>query len=128
MPLTVVVTNVGRAIYNHMLKGTAGYQIPQYIGWGTSATVAARTQTTLGTESSQESRVAGTTSVATTTTTDDTFRVVGTLTVATSNKNITEAAVFDAASGGRMFLKATFDALALNVGDQIQFTFDSQLD
>jgi phospholipase/lecithinase/hemolysin len=126
-----VVVNIGRAINQHRLKGTAGYVEPNFLAWGTGAGVAAIADTTLFTEA-PEARVAGTTSVVTTTVTDDTYRVQGTLT-ATAARSITNVGTFDAAKaaggtpGGRLHQKADFASTALNTNDTIQFIMDYQI-
>ena len=82
-----VVTNAGKQIFNNRLRGSGTE--PSYLAWGTGAGTAAIADTTLFTESAQESRASGTSSTQTTTTTGDTYQVTGTLTVATSGKTIT---------------------------------------
>jgi hypothetical protein len=57
----------------------------------------------------------------TTTVTNDTFQVVGTRT-ATGSGTVTVAGLFDAASGGNLFLKGDFAGIPLSSGDAIQFT------
>ena len=123
---TVVVTNVGLGITTALLAASPN----KYIGWGTdNDPVAAAGDTSLNAESANETRATGTASQQTTTTADDTFRVVGTLTCATSAKAITEAGIFSQeASGGSMFVRATFDAINVSVGDSIQFTFNTVFD
>jgi hypothetical protein len=61
----------------------------------------------------------------TTTTANDTYRVVGTLT-ANSNAAITEVGLFDASTGGNMYVRGTFAVINLEAGDSIQFTIDCQ--
>jgi hypothetical protein len=107
------------------LKGAAGYDEPNRIGWGTgnsggSPIDAAATQTGLSAPAS-EARVAGASSQQTVNQTNDTYQSVGTLT-ADANKTIYEAALFDSNSGGRALMRAAFDGMALNLGDSIQFT------
>lgn len=120
-----VLTNLGKEIVIRRLKGETGWDEPVYVAWGTGSGTSAATDTALFTEAS-EARVAGTSSVVTTTTTNDTYRVVGTLT-ASAAKTITNAGLFDAATGGRLFLKGDFTGIALNSGDSIQFTFEWQI-
>jgi len=124
--MATVITNGGKGVIANAINSLSSGR-PDYIAWGTGAGTAAATDTTLFTESSEETRVQGTTSVVTTTTTNDTYRVVGTITVATSNKTITNVGLFTASSGGTLFLKGDFTGLALNIGDGIQFTIDTQL-
>lgn len=123
-PLAVVFTNVGKAIVTNRIIG-AGTE-PKYLAWGTGAGTAAATDTTLFSESADEARVLGTSSRVTTTVTNDTFQVVGTMTCATNPKTITNAGLFDASSGGSLFIKGDMAGIALAVGDSIQFTVKAQ--
>ncbi len=118
-----VVTNAGRAIITNRILGS-GTQ-PNNVAWGTGAGTAAVTDTTLFTEAS-EARVAGASSQQTGSVTNDTYRVVGTLTAAAA-KTITNAGLFDAATGGNLFVKSDFTGIALNTGDAIQFTFNVRM-
>lgn len=122
--MSTVFTNAGKAITTARLKGSGTE--PNYVAWGTGAGTSANTDTTLFTESAQESRVAGTSTQQTTSVTNDTYQVVGTLTVATAGKTITNVGLFDAASTGNLFMKGDFTGLPLNVGDSIQFTMKVQ--
>ena len=61
----------------------------------------------------------------TTSVTNDTYQVVGTRT-ATGAGTVTNAGLFDAASGGNLFLKGDFTGIALASGDSIQFTIKAQ--
>jgi hypothetical protein len=114
-----VFTDAGKAIVTNRLKG-AGTE-PNYLAWGTGAGTSAASDTTLFTEAS-ESRVSGTSTRQQTTVANDTYQVVGTMTVAGSGKTITNAGLFDASSGGNLFMKGDFTGIALNVGESIQFT------
>lgn len=115
-----VFTNAGKAITTNRLKG-AGTE-PNYVAWGTGAGTAAATDTTLFTESTEESRVAGTSTRVTTTVTNDSYQVVGTITVVTSGKTITNVGLFDAATTGNLFMKGDFTGVALAIGESIEFT------
>lgn len=119
-PAATVITNAGKAIVANRMQ-SAGTD-PKYVAWGTGAGTAAATDTTLFTESAEESRTAGTQSRVTTTVTNDTYQVVGTITVATSNKTITNVGLFDASTSGNLFFKSDFTGLALLIGDSITFT------
>lgn len=119
-----VITNAGQAINTNRMIGSGTEA--KYVAWGTGAGTAAVTDTTLFTESTEETRTTGTSSRATTTVTNDTYQVVGTITVATSNKTITNVGLFDASTGGNMFLKSDFTGLALTVTDSITFTLKTK--
>jgi len=106
---------------------------PLNIGWGTGAGTAVATDTTLFTEklvdlttSAGTDHTVGTSSQVTTTTTDDTYQVTGTRT-ATGAGTVTNAGLFDAASGGLLFMKGDFTGIGLASGDGISFTFKVQL-
>ena len=118
--MATVLANRGKEIIVDRILGSGTE--PKYVAWGTGAGTAAITDTTLFTESSEESRTSGTSSKVTVTTTSDTYQVVGTITVATSNKTITNAGLFDASSSGNLFVKGDFTGVALNIGESIQFT------
>lgn len=118
-----VLTNAGKALSASQLNGTTSTP-PKYIGIGTGATGAARTavaaDTALSTE--VETRATGTNTVVTTSVANDTFQTVGTITCTSTAKAIDEAGLFTAASGGTMFLSATFAVINLQVGDSLQIT------
>src|SRR3990167_8010888 len=104
---------------------------PLNIAWGTGAGTTAATDTTLFTEA-LVSLAAGTTdhtvgssSQVTTTTTNDTYQVTGTR-AATGTGTVTNAGLWDAASGGNLFMKGDFAGIALASGDAIAFTFKVQ--
>lgn len=126
--MATVVTSAGRDIVTNRILGAG--TVPQHIGWGTGAGVAAVGDTDLFTPAT-EARVAGAGSRVTTTTANDTHQVVGTLT-ANGTKTITNAGVFDAAgagsppAGGNLYVKGDFAGLPLVAGDQIQFTIKVQ--
>jgi hypothetical protein len=124
--VATVVTNAGRDIVTNRLK-SAGTE-PLNIGWGTGAGTAAVADTTLYTEklvdlstSAGTDHTAGVSTRQTTTVTNDTYQVVGTRT-ATGAGTVTNAGLFDAASGGNLFLKGDFTGIGLASGDSIQFT------
>ena len=123
--MATVVTNTGRGIVTNRLKG-AGTE-PLNIGWGTGAGTAAVTDITLYTEAlvslaaGSTDHTAGTSTQQTTTVTNDTYQVVGTRT-ATGAGTVTNAGLWDAASGGNLFLKGDFTGIGLASGDSIQFT------
>ncbi len=92
------------------------------VGWGTGAGTTAENDTTLFTEAS-ESRATATLSQQTTGgVTGDTFQAVGTIT-ANGTKTITNAGLFDAASGGNMLIKGDFTGIPVLLNDSIEFTF-----
>jgi hypothetical protein len=129
--MATVVTNSGRDIVTNRIKG-AGTE-PLNIGWGTGTqTTALVTDTGLGpttveklvdlTTSAGTDHTLGTSTRQTTTVTNDTYQVVGTRT-ATGSGAVTVSGLFDAASGGNLFVKGDFAAINLVSGDSIQFTF-----
>lgn len=122
--MAAVMTNAGKAINQHRLKGTGGYSEPNYIGWGTGAGTAAVGDVSLFTEASED-RVAGTSTVETIDVTDDTYQVEGTLT-ADGSKTITNVANFDADTSGRIHMKVDFTGVPLNENDTIKFILQYQ--
>ena len=124
--LATVLTNAGVAIITNRLiqAGTAA----KNIGWGTSATAAAVTDTALGTEfapTTSGGRTVGTESRATTTVTNDTYQVAGTVTATTAG-TIAEAGLFDAVSAGNLLVHSVFTGVAVAIADSIAFTFQTK--
>ncbi len=123
--MATFVQDGGLDIVTNRLKGLGTE--PLNIGWGTGAGVTARTDTTLFTEAlvtlavGTTDHTAGTSSRITTTTTNDSYRVTGTRT-ATGAGTVTNAGLFDAASGGNLFLKGDFTGIGLASGDSIALT------
>lgn len=116
--VATVLTNLGKAILTNRLKGTGTE--PNYLAVGSGAhdgagRTAAVTDTALTTQ--YGSRILGTSTVETITTTGDTYKVVATIN-ATSSVALDEAGLFDAATGGNMFLSGTFAPINLNNNDR----------
>ncbi len=129
--MATFVVDGGLAIVTNRLKG-AGTE-PLHVGWGTGAGTTTRTDTTLFTEAlvtlsaGTSDHTAGTSTQQTTTTTSDTYQVVATRT-ATGAGTVTNAGLWDAASGGNLFLKGDFTGIGLSSGDSIQFTIKAIFD
>ena len=127
--MATLQVNGGRGIVTGRLRAVGAE--PLNIGWGTGAGTAAAADTTLFTEAlvnmtaGSTDHTVGTSSQQTTTTTNDTYRVTGTRT-ATASGTITNAGLFDAASGGTLFMKGDFTGIALANGDAIAFTMNIQ--
>lgn len=123
-----VVVNGGHAIVTNLVSGLGG-TVPKYIGWGTGAGTAAAADTTLFTEAlvslsaGTSDHTTGTPTRTTTTNTSDTFTVTGTRT-ATGAGSVTNAGLWDAASGGNLYVKGDFTSIGLASGDSIAFTFN----
>lgn len=118
-----IITSVGLGLISAALKG-ATYSEPKYIGWGTGTTPPVAGNTALETPAA-EARTLATTSVETTTVANDTYRITGLITCTGSQKAITEVGLFTAATGGSMYARVTFDAVTVDPGDSILFTFDT---
>ena len=130
--MATFVVDGGLDVVTNRIKG-AGTE-PLNIGWGTGAGTTVRTDTTLFTEklvdlttSAGTDHTVGTSSRVTTTTANDTYQVVATRT-ATGAGTVTNAGLFDAASGGNLFLKGDFTGIGLASGDSIQFTIKAIFD
>lgn len=130
--MATFVVDGGLEIVTNRLKGSGTE--PLNIGWGTGAGTTARSDTTLFTEklvdlstSAGTDHTAGTSSRVTTNTTNDTYQVTGTRT-ATGSGSVTNAGLFDAASGGNLFLKGDFTSIGLSSGDSIAFTIKAIFD
>jgi hypothetical protein len=123
-----VIVNGGQSIVTNLLSGLGG-TVPKYIGWGTGAGTAAVADTTLFTEALVSLSAGGTdhttgsVSRTTTTVTNDTLTITGTRT-ATGSGTVTNAGLFDAASGGNLYVKGDFTGIGLSSGDSIAFTFN----
>lgn len=118
--MATVLTNGGEQhVCDRIRTDLATFAAPDWIGWGTGAGTAAKTDTTLFTEAS-EARVQGTM------TTDGTgsaakWQLVGTIT-ADGTKTITNAGCFTASTGGILFIKGDFTGIAVDANDKIEFT------
>jgi hypothetical protein len=123
--MATLVVNGGKGIITNRIKGSGTE--PVNVGWGTGAGTTAAADTTLFTEAlvtlaaGTTDHTAGTSTQQTTTTTNDTYQVVATRT-ATGSGTVTNAGLWDAASGGNLFLKGDFGGIALVSGDSILFT------
>jgi len=117
--MPTLIPNVGLQRIINALNG-GSHTAPTYIGWGTGTTAPVAANTGLQTPAA-EARTNGTKSVVTTTIANDTYQVVGTIT-SLSTQSISEAALFDAASAGNMYLRGTFTAIPLEADDAIAFT------
>lgn len=127
--MAAMVVKTGMTILAKAAKYTTGTQTePKYVGWGTSATGEANTQTDLVAPGANEARTSGTSTIETVTNPSDTYQVVGLITCATAGKTIQEVALFDAAgtgtppSGGVMLCRAVHGAQTLAVGDAVEYT------
>lgn len=127
--LATLQVNGGRGIVTGRLRAVGTE--PLNIGWGTGAGITAAGDTTLFTEvlvnmtGGGTDHTAGASSQQTTSTTNDTYRVIGTRT-ATAAGTITNSGLFDAASGGTLFVKGDYAGIALSNGDAISHTFNIQ--
>src|SRR4029077_17383556 len=118
--MATFVVNAGLDITTNRLKG-AGTE-PLNIGWGVSAGTTAKTDTPLfgarlpdlPTRPGTDHTVGASTRVLTTVA-NDTYQVTGTRT-ATGAGTVTNAGLFDAASGGNLYLKGDFTGIGLAVG------------
>jgi len=134
--MATFVVDGGLDITTNRIKGSGTE--PLNIGWGTGTqTTTVRSDTGLGpttveklvdlTTSAGTDHTVGTSSRVTTTTTNDTYQVTGTRT-ATGTGAVTVSGLFDAASGGNLYLKGDFAAINLVSGDSIAYTIKVQYD
>ena len=117
--MATIYTSAGEAKVVDLIDGTSAVHLDATngkIGWGTGAGTAAKGDTTLFTEAT-EARVA----VVATQPLADKNQWVATLT-ADGAKTITNAGLFDAASGGNLVVKGDFTGIVLALGDKIEFT------
>ena len=123
--MATFIVDGGLDITTNRVKGSGTE--PLNIGWGTGAGTTVRTDTTLFTAAlvdltaGNTDHTAGTSSRVTTNTTNDTYQVTGTRT-ATGAGTVTNAGLWDAASGGNLYIKGDFTGIGLSSGDGISFT------
>ena len=129
---SVLVVTSGLTIITTCLVDLAAVA-PKHAQWGVGVTPPAAGDTDLETKTGcNEARVNDDAAVTTTTLTDDTFSVGALITKAGVGAAITEVGTFNAADAGTpptgdtMFLRATFDAINLVVGNSIDFTIDTK--
>lgn len=120
MPKTIAFTNAGRAVLTNRIIG-AGAE-PKHVAWGTGAGSADPADVALAAEAT-EARTVATSSRQQTDVANDTYQVIGQMTCAGAGKSITEVGLFDAASAGSLFLRCHHDAVVLDVGEAIEYTF-----
>lgn len=121
--MATVYTDAGEVVVVDLIDGTSGTHLDATnakIAWGTGAGTAAKGDTTLFTEAS-EARVVPTVSQPA----GDTNRWVGTLT-ADAGKTITNAGLFNAASGPTLIIHGDHAGQALLTGDRIEYTISLQ--
>jgi hypothetical protein len=122
---TVVLTETGEEYVVDKLTETVQTK-PEYVGWGTGATVPVKTGTDISTAAT-ESRVLCTTSKTGTLATAK-YQAVGTIT-AGGAKTITNAGLFTTAgsgnppTGGSLIVWGDHTGVVLATNDQIQYTF-----
>ena len=124
-----VLTEIGEEWVVDRLVATSGTYsatVGNYVGWGTGAGTAAKTQTALFTQSNDPvSTNMGTGTVSKTGTTSAAkWQCVATLS-STTSQTITNAGTWSAAnaSTAALFVKGDFTGIPLVSGDSIQFTF-----
>jgi len=117
--MATVLLNAGEEFVVDKLTETVQTK-PEYIGWGTGAGTAAKTDTDLFTPAA-EARVAAAVSKQGTGSTAK-YQAVATLTSA-SAQTITNAAAFTASTVGTCVIKGDHTGVVLQIGDQITYTF-----
>lgn len=115
--MAVVLTNGGEEWLCARAAGTDAND-GRYVGWGTGAGTAAKTDTTLFTE--VDSRVAGTVSVQGTGAAAK-YQIVALLT-APASRAITNGGSWTLASGGVLLIHGDHGTINLATGDKIEYT------
>ena len=113
-----VFTDAGEALIVDIIDSTTAVPANWYVGWGTGADTADKTDTTLSTEAS-ESRVAATMTQPSA----NVNRFSATIT-ADGTKTITNAGVLSASTSGTLLLFSDFSGVAVDASDSIAFQFD----
>lgn len=123
-----IITRGGFSIIANRISNSPTVASPRYVAMGVGATGAARTAAASDTalSSEVESRATGIESQVTTTETGDTYQCVGVIT-ATADRDVDEAALFNANAAGTMFLSATFTVIPLSTNDSLQLTCKCQI-
>lgn len=117
--MATVYTQKGEEVVTDLVDGTSSVHLDSTnakIGWGTGSGTASKSDTALFNEST-EARASTTVSQPAA----DKLQWVGTLT-ADSAKTITNAGLFDAATGGNLIVHGDFTGIPLAAGDKIEFT------
>ncbi len=125
--LNNIITNAGKAAVAGLVGNTGSITAFSYLALGTSATVVAAADTTLGAEivDTGLARTTATASRTTTTVANDTLNFVYTWT-ATGVKTIQEVGIFNASSAGTMLGHKLTGAQTTANGDQINVTYTIQ--
>jgi len=121
--MATIYVDAGEVVVVDLIDGTSSTHLDATngkIAWGTGAGTAAKADTTLFTEAS-EARVA----VVASQPAGDTNRWVATIT-ADGAKTITNAGLFNSASGATLIVKGDFTGIVLALGDKIEFTISLQ--
>ena len=123
-----VLTNLGEEwVVDRLAQsdgGAGSSDKGNYVGWGTGAGTANKTDTTLFTESNDPASASRTTGVVSKTGTGTTAKWQCVATVpSTSSQTITNAGTFKAGGAVTMYVKGDFTGIPLVNGDSIQFTF-----
>jgi len=118
--MATILTQVGEEWIIDKFQETV-QTLPEWIDWGTGAGTAAKGDTALFTEASED-RVQGTLSQPVA----DKLRCVGTMVCAGAGKTITNAGLFPISTKatGPLIIHGDFTGIALNVGDKIEFTIE----
>jgi hypothetical protein len=121
--MATVYTSAGEAVVADLVDGTSSTHLDgtnAQIAQGTGTTEAAKGDTALETEASEDRVVATPSQPAA-----DTNQWIATIT-ADGTKAITEAGLFDAATSGNCIIRSVFAAINVVANDSIQFTFQLQ--
>jgi len=121
-----LIPNAGLAAVAGLILTDVTIAAFDYIAIGTGTTAPASTDTALGAETHRE---AATGTRITTAVTNDTAQLVATFSGYTGSEAITEAGIFNAATGGDMLARQTFTALNVDWdgGDSIEITWKIQV-
>lgn len=115
-----LVVNAGLAFITSRMIGVAS-AVMSHMGLGSGTTAAAATQTALVT---QLGRVAlDSQAQVTTTVANDSVQYIATFPAATATGAVTEAALFNAASGGTMLARTVFPVVNKGAADSITVTW-----
>jgi hypothetical protein len=121
---TNLVVNTGLVYIASRIKDTSN-DVMSHMAIGTNNAATAATQSTLLAE---VARVAlGSTTIATTTVANDTVQYIATFDANIGTGPITEAATFNAASGGTMLCRTKFDVINKGPNDTLVITWKISL-
>jgi len=117
-----VVTDVGLQFITERMIGT-GQAVMSHMEVGTNSTAAAVTDTALGAAVAASRTSLTSSNQATSSSTDDSIEYICTFPAGTGTGALTEAGIFNAASGGTMLCRTVFSTVNKGAADAMTITW-----